>query len=263
MRALPTAGVPTDQGETLLRGKLRVRKFDHHCHWISNCVGEKNHGKFLLFLTTQFIVVSWGLLAFTDVEYYSDSEENSAAIPETPPKTASISRGTRRTTDGTRVRDVFVLPFHRIRRRTIFHALVLSPPCANDVRVTHGETQGLVLAAKEDDALRRFSAASSSSSRVSQESIYCRDRVQRCFSTSNVPCAWTALCRTTWAANGSKQTTPSWRRETLRRLARPTRTAATVGISRLAKSIWGKKIDTILVSRHQSSCATFLVLSCR
>ena len=59
-----------------------VRKFDHHCHWISNCVGEKNHGKFLLFLTTQFIVVSWGLLAcLRTFEYYSDSEENSSVIP--------------------------------------------------------------------------------------------------------------------------------------------------------------------------------------
>ena len=76
-----------------------------------------------------------------------------------------------------RVRDVFVLPFHRIRRRTIFHALVLSPLRANDVRVTRGETQGLVLASKEDDA----SASASSSSRVYEESIYRRDRVQRCF----------------------------------------------------------------------------------
>ena len=58
-----------------------VRKFDHHCHWISNCVGEKNHGKFLLFLTTQFIVVSWGLLAcLRTFEYYSDSEENSGGV---------------------------------------------------------------------------------------------------------------------------------------------------------------------------------------
>ena len=73
-----------------------------------------------------------------------------------------------------RVRDVFVLPFHRIRRRTIFHALVLSPLRANDVRVTRGETQGLVFASKED-------ASASSSSRVYEESIYRRDRVQRCF----------------------------------------------------------------------------------
>ena len=50
-----------------------------------------------------------------------------------------------------RVRNVFVLPFHRIRRRTIFHALVLSPLRANDVRVTRGETQGLVFASKEDE----------------------------------------------------------------------------------------------------------------
>ena len=79
-----------------------------------------------------------------------------------------------------RVRDVFVLPFHRIRRRTIFHALVLSPLRANDVRVTRGETQGLVFASKEDDDASA-SASASSSSRVYEESIYRRDRVQRCF----------------------------------------------------------------------------------
>ena len=79
-----------------------------------------------------------------------------------------------------RVRDVFVLPFHRIRRRIIFHALVLSPLRANDVRVTRGETQGLVFAAKEDESSSE-SSSSSSSSRVYEESIYRRDRVQRCF----------------------------------------------------------------------------------
>ena len=79
-----------------------------------------------------------------------------------------------------RVRNVFVLPFHRIRRRTIFHALVLSPLRANDVRVTRGETQGLVFASKEDDDASA-SASASSSSRVYEESIYRRDRVQRCF----------------------------------------------------------------------------------
>jgi palmitoyltransferase len=57
-----------------------VRKFDHHCHWISNCVGEKNHGKFLVFLTTQFIVVAWGLLACTRTfEYYSSSSSRSSS----------------------------------------------------------------------------------------------------------------------------------------------------------------------------------------
>jgi hypothetical protein len=81
-----------------------------------------------------------------------------------------------------RVRNVFVLPFHRIRRRTIFHALVLSPLRANDVRVTRGETQGLVFASsKEDDDDASASASASSSSRVYEESIYRRDRVQRCF----------------------------------------------------------------------------------
>jgi len=56
-----------------------VRKFDHHCHWISNCVGEKNHGKFLMFLFSQFVVVLWAFFAVTrtfDVGH-GDSSRNS------------------------------------------------------------------------------------------------------------------------------------------------------------------------------------------
>ena len=29
-----------------------VRKYDHHCFWVGGCVGELNHGKFLVFVTT-------------------------------------------------------------------------------------------------------------------------------------------------------------------------------------------------------------------
>ncbi|XP_066501036.1 palmitoyltransferase ZDHHC12-A [Hoplias malabaricus] len=41
--------------------KQCVRRYDHHCPWIENCVGERNHKWFLLYLCVQLLAVSWGL----------------------------------------------------------------------------------------------------------------------------------------------------------------------------------------------------------
>lgn len=38
-----------------------VRRYDHHCPWIENCVGEKNHRWFVLYLAVQLLVLLWGL----------------------------------------------------------------------------------------------------------------------------------------------------------------------------------------------------------
>lgn len=159
-----------------------------------------------------------------------------------------------------RVRDVFVLPFHRIRRRTLFHALVLSPLRANDVRVTRGETQGLVLASKEDfDA---SSASASSSSRVYEESIYRRDRVQRCF-----------LQRQTYPVHRQRFATRRGRqmdRARRRRLGgerrggdlfRQRALQLLLSLSRPVQSIGEKNWTQFCVTT--SFRATFLVLSCR
>lgn len=34
-----------------------VERFDHHCPWINNCVGTNNHGVFLWFLTSMFVLL--------------------------------------------------------------------------------------------------------------------------------------------------------------------------------------------------------------
>ncbi|XP_077334809.1 palmitoyltransferase ZDHHC12 isoform X2 [Lithobates pipiens] len=36
-----------------------VRRYDHHCPWIENCVGEKNHRVFMLYLVVQLVVLLW------------------------------------------------------------------------------------------------------------------------------------------------------------------------------------------------------------
>ncbi|KAG7273773.1 hypothetical protein CRUP_003273, partial [Coryphaenoides rupestris] len=35
-----------------------VRRYDHHCPWIENCVGERNHRWFVLYLAVQLLFMS-------------------------------------------------------------------------------------------------------------------------------------------------------------------------------------------------------------
>ncbi|XP_028571561.2 palmitoyltransferase ZDHHC12 [Podarcis muralis] len=38
-----------------------VRRYDHHCPWIYNCVGERNHPFFVAYLAVQLVVLLWAL----------------------------------------------------------------------------------------------------------------------------------------------------------------------------------------------------------
>ncbi|NWI95657.1 ZDH12 palmitoyltransferase, partial [Pitta sordida] len=37
-----------------------VRRYDHHCPWLENCVGERNHPLFIGYLSVQLVVLLWG-----------------------------------------------------------------------------------------------------------------------------------------------------------------------------------------------------------
>ncbi|XP_042336417.1 palmitoyltransferase ZDHHC12 isoform X2 [Sceloporus undulatus] len=39
-----------------------VRRYDHHCPWIENCVGERNHPLFIVYLAVQLGVLLWAMV---------------------------------------------------------------------------------------------------------------------------------------------------------------------------------------------------------
>nr|KAF6434857.1 zinc finger DHHC-type palmitoyltransferase 12 [Molossus molossus] len=48
-----------------------VRRYDHHCPWMENCVGERNHPLFVAYLALQLLVLLWGLyLAWSGLRFF-------------------------------------------------------------------------------------------------------------------------------------------------------------------------------------------------
>ncbi|XP_076007170.1 palmitoyltransferase ZDHHC12-A [Genypterus blacodes] len=73
-KMLPQASTPRLRrcGYCLLQQPMRakhchtckqcVRRYDHHCPWIENCVGERNHRWFIVYLLVQLLALLWALL---------------------------------------------------------------------------------------------------------------------------------------------------------------------------------------------------------
>jgi palmitoyltransferase len=50
-----------------------VRKYDHHCFFVSGCIGENNHFKFLFYLFTQSITLLMAIGVILDtISFYLD-----------------------------------------------------------------------------------------------------------------------------------------------------------------------------------------------
>nr|XP_030142664.3 palmitoyltransferase ZDHHC12 [Taeniopygia guttata] len=52
-----------------------VRRYDHHCPWLENCVGERNHPLFIVYLSVQLVVLLWGGHVAWSGLYFEQSQE--------------------------------------------------------------------------------------------------------------------------------------------------------------------------------------------
>ncbi|XP_030817174.1 probable palmitoyltransferase ZDHHC12 [Camarhynchus parvulus] len=52
-----------------------VRRYDHHCPWLENCVGERNHPLFIVYLSVQLVVLLWGGHVAWSGLYFEQSRE--------------------------------------------------------------------------------------------------------------------------------------------------------------------------------------------
>lgn len=66
-----------------------IERYDHHCPWINNCVGLKNHRSFMLFLLclittilTAFVGTIIELVEITEDNYLDGNSLNYSLLPE-------------------------------------------------------------------------------------------------------------------------------------------------------------------------------------
>lgn len=52
-----------------------VERFDHHCPWVNNCVGTKNHGSFMCFLISIALLLILTLITVIAVMNLEYSQE--------------------------------------------------------------------------------------------------------------------------------------------------------------------------------------------
>ncbi|XP_048876695.1 palmitoyltransferase ZDHHC12-B isoform X2 [Brienomyrus brachyistius] len=105
-----------------------VRRYDHHCPWIENCVGERNHRWFVLYLAVQLLVLVWGLHMAWQVRVHLRPRLGAVAA-STVALTRTPSTGARSATSG--VSSASGAPLSG-SKRTSPRAVTLSSP-------THGE----------------------------------------------------------------------------------------------------------------------------
>ena len=55
-----------------------VAGYDHHCPWMGTCIGEKNRGWFLVYITAQYYEVSWtsGMYVVKTIEHWEEIKES-------------------------------------------------------------------------------------------------------------------------------------------------------------------------------------------
>lgn len=57
--------------------KRCVRKFDHHCPWVANCIGERNHRWFWIFLLFELFLIVWSI--YISATGYTRSDDSKPA----------------------------------------------------------------------------------------------------------------------------------------------------------------------------------------
>ena len=63
-----------------------VERFDHHCPWLNNCIGVKNHNYFYIYILTQELVIIFSFCQgiYGLIKYMRDPNHYGTATPFVP-----------------------------------------------------------------------------------------------------------------------------------------------------------------------------------